>query len=1158
LPPTLLHMQLVGANAGAQGTALDEQVAKTNYEIGSDPGQWHLGVANYGDVQYQGVYKGVNVVYYGNNQQQLEYDFTVAPGADAGQIQLQFTGQQGMAVDAKGDLVLHTAAGDVVEQAPVAYQMIDGVRQAVSVHYVLEGNGQVGFALGSYDPSQALVIDPVLSYSVLLGGAISNPGGYAGDTSSGIAVDSSGNVYITGTAGTPTFPGTNQTISSFSTFIFVSKLDSSGNLLWTTLIGDSSGAGSFAESSGVAVDSSGDIYITGVTGTAANAGGSVSKLNSSGVLLWSSLTVGGEDPSAIAVDSSDNIYITGDSISTNFQDYPFVSQLSSSGALQWSTSLPIANGTGESVGYGIVVDSSDNVYVTGDTTASTFPGTSQTNAGGEDAFVSKLNASGAVQWSTFVGGSGDETGFGIALGPSGYVYIVGSTTSTTLPGAVGQTNASGADAFVSSLTPAGSLYWTYLLGGTSNGPSGTAIAVKSSDIYVTGGTSSPTFPGTSQTNAGGEDAFVSHFNTGGALLDSYLLGGSGDETGTGIAADSSGDIYITGNTTSSIFPGTNQTNPNSSLGNPEGDIAFVSKLAYQSTPTVTVSLSGTGVTSTAPGGFSLTYGTSYSVNASVTGIGGVSLGTPTLTYYDGANTSGNGSSTAPTNAGTYTVVASYAGSGNYTSASASATFTIQQGVSTVSVTDAGGPYNGSAYPATASLTLVSGDATTVTNVGLTLDYQQLDSQGNVINDLGTTAPTAAGSYKVTASFAGSTNFPSASASTTFTVSQVTPTLTVSDAGGPYIGSAYPATASVTGVSGNAAGSLEGVGLTLDYQQLDSQGNVIQDLGATAPTAAGSYQVTASFAGSTDYTSASASTTFTISQVTPTLTVSDAGGIYNGNPSPAVGTALGVDSKTPVAGSFSYGYYAGNSATGTASATAPSNAGTYTVLATFTSSDPNYTGGTAQITFAIAKATTALRNLTASQIVIGTATTTVSGQLTSNTILPVGQSISITLDGVTQRATVRTDGTFAVNFATGALAVGQYTISYGYAGDANFDAASGTGSLTVAYGTQLLFDNSKAVHAGSCLPVKLEVTNATGTDISSSNIAVTATSLVGPGGVVALKPEGNANPNNLFRYDASLGGYIFNLDTKGQTSGTYTLYYTIGNDPTLHSLTFVVS
>ena len=174
-------MQLVGASAAPQVVGQDQLPGVSNYLIGNDPSQWHTDIPNYAQVEEQSVYPGVDLVYYGN-QQQLEYNFTVAPGADPGVIRMAFTGAESATLDDQGNLVLQTAGGPVVEQAPVLYQESGGVRQSVAGQFVLEGNGQVGFAVGSYDPSQPLVIDPILSYSTYLGGS-------GGDNGSAIAVD---------------------------------------------------------------------------------------------------------------------------------------------------------------------------------------------------------------------------------------------------------------------------------------------------------------------------------------------------------------------------------------------------------------------------------------------------------------------------------------------------------------------------------------------------------------------------------------------------------------------------------------------------------------------------------------------------------------------------------------------------------------------------------------------------------------------------------------------------------------------------------------------------------------------------------------------------------------------------------------------------------
>jgi hypothetical protein len=204
---SVVSMQLVGASATPQVVGLDQLPGVSNYFIGNDPSQWHTDIPNYAQVDEQGVYPGVDLVYYGN-QQQLEYNFTVAPGADPAVIRTTFTGAESATLDDQGNLVLQTAGGAVVEQAPVLYQESDGARQAVSGQFVLEGDGQVGFAVGSYDRSQPLVIDPILSYSTYLGGS-------SDDQGSGIAVDSAGNAYVTGYTDSTNFPTANPLQATF-------------------------------------------------------------------------------------------------------------------------------------------------------------------------------------------------------------------------------------------------------------------------------------------------------------------------------------------------------------------------------------------------------------------------------------------------------------------------------------------------------------------------------------------------------------------------------------------------------------------------------------------------------------------------------------------------------------------------------------------------------------------------------------------------------------------------------------------------------------------------------------------------------------------------------------------------------------------------------
>ncbi len=258
---------------------------------------------------------------------------------------------------------------------------------------------------------------------------------------------------------------------------------------------------------------------------------------------------------------------------------------------------------------------------------------------------------------------------------------------------------------------------------------------------------------------------------------------------------------------------------------------------------------------------------------------------PTLTYYAGNSASGPALGDAPTQAGTYTVVASFAGSPDYASASTTTGFTINQATPTVTVNDAGGASNGQSFPASVLVAGVVPGVDDTPSASLewvtpTVQYQQLDGNGNVIAQLGSFAPSVAGSYAVVAYFAGSPDYTSSSATTLFTISPgtttdlATPTVTVSANSGVYNGQAFTATALVAGTAGSPASSLEGVAPILDYQQLDSQGDAIAELGGNAPSQVGAYSVTAFFAGSTDYASAVATACFSITPAPLTITAND--------------------------------------------------------------------------------------------------------------------------------------------------------------------------------------------------------------------------------------------------------------------------------------------
>ena len=615
-----IRLHLVGGNSHPTISAACQLPGHSNYFIGNDRSRWHADVPQYARVSYREAYPGVNMAYYGV-QKQLEFDFIVAPGASPDPIRLGVTGANRISTDEQGNLVLGSSAGNVLLHKPIAYQQKDGVRQPVDARFVLQSRNQVSFELGNYDRSRELVIDPSVTYATYLGGT-------AEDDGNAIAVDGSGNAYVTGQTQSNHFPGTTGGyIGGFD--VFVTKISADGSTLdYSTYVG---GTGNDSGNA-IAVDMSGDAFVAGGTASnnfpttvgvlqktfgAGNFDAFVFGLLSNGTLIYSTYLGGTGDDVAngLALDNAGNAYIVGSTTSTNFP--PSVNSISgetaggfamelnsSASALIYSTYIGAG---GNDFASAVAVDSAGNTYVTGATQSPSFvttPNAVQTKCGSDgncngalyDAFVTVIKPMGSgLVYSTFLGGEAKDEGFGIAVDSAGDAYVTGFTQSMHFPLGVsrlqGTLKGSGtSDAFVSELNPTGSqlLNSTYL-GGSGN-DSGLAIAVDNQqNAYVTGVTSSSDFPTVNPTqpnNGGQNDAFVSEFNPGGSLLVfSTYLGGSGSEntstsgaTGgggslAGIAVDSAANIYVTGSTSSTDFP---TASPAQSTAGGTGD-AFVAK-----------------------------------------------------------------------------------------------------------------------------------------------------------------------------------------------------------------------------------------------------------------------------------------------------------------------------------------------------------------------------------------------------------------------------------------------------------------------------------------------------------------------------------------------------------------------------------------------------
>ena len=398
-PGRVLRMELVGANRGARAVGLDEQAGRTNYFIGNDPARWKTGIPAYSSVRIEKVYRGIDLVYYGNHEQ-LEYDFVVAPGADPRSIRLGFQGADRIDVDGNGDAVIGVGEDAVRLHKPVAYQEIAGVRHAVEATFVRTPSRQLTFALGDYDHHARLIIDPVLAYSAILGGSHDNVA-YA------VAVDASGHAYITGGTDSYDFPLTNGIPGATAGYydVFVTKLSADGrSLIYSTYVGGSS---YHDDGFGIAIDAAGSAYVAGTTmspefPTTPGAvqphchvqvvycsDGFAFKLDPSGSSLVYSTFIGGssqDDVHGIAVDSHGSAWVTGETMSSDlptttdaFQPRPgrdpmataFVVKLNPDGsAFEYATYL---GGTGLERGTAIAVDTADNVYATGITGSEDFP-----------------------------------------------------------------------------------------------------------------------------------------------------------------------------------------------------------------------------------------------------------------------------------------------------------------------------------------------------------------------------------------------------------------------------------------------------------------------------------------------------------------------------------------------------------------------------------------------------------------------------------------------------------------------------------------------------------------------------------------------------------------------------------------------------------------
>lgn len=587
-----------------------------NFYVGSDPAGWHEGLPTYGEIVYTGLYPGIDLWYSGASRR-LKGTYLVAPGADPSRIRWRYQGAHTLEVDpASGDLRVALGAGEdaprLTEAAPVAWQERDGRRVPVAVAFALAPDGSVAFALPEgYDATMPLVLDPTLAYSSYFGGD-----GY--EQANAIAVDSSGNSYMTGATNSTNFPGQPNPRLDVEE-VWVSKVNAAGSaVLYTTYL---MGNGSDDEGFAIAVDTQGNAYVTGETDStnfptrnpaqAANAGGRdmfISKLGPGGTLQYSTYvgTAGWERGDAIAVDGAGRAYVTGDVFVSDEQlDDVLVIKLSPAGnVMEYAIYF---GGRGNDRGTAIAVEPGGHVWVAGvtgegsinnyflfDNNFYTSPDAIQPACGristsdcADDGFLTRISPDGSqLVYSSYLGGGWTDMVRAIALDGQGNIYLTGETTSVNFPTtAAHQPSCQRAGpgdwmcrretGFVTKLAQRGTqlVYSTYLGGWDYDWSRGIAADAQG-NAYVAGFTNSTDFPTrdafqpritegycTSGTTADHcDDIFVSKFGPTGALIWSSYLGGQFHDRAYGVALGPNG-LYLTGESSSINFPAVNALQP---------------------------------------------------------------------------------------------------------------------------------------------------------------------------------------------------------------------------------------------------------------------------------------------------------------------------------------------------------------------------------------------------------------------------------------------------------------------------------------------------------------------------------------------------------------------------------------------------------------------
>jgi len=609
-----VDIELVGANTNPEIIALQPSNSYRSYYNALTPESKATNLHNYKKIIYQNIYPGIDMIFeaQASKEKSFEYSFIVHPGADANQIKLQYKGaNETRLLDNK--INIDVINGRFSENIPASW--IKETNTNLNVTYKNIQKDVYSFNIPSYSNSQTLIIDPNpnLDWATYFGGS-------GDETGTGIVCNANGDAIITGFTNSADAIATTgayqSTIGGGAKDAFIAKFDNNGTIMWATYFG---GTGD-DQGTGVTCDVNGNIFVTGFTNStdlvfpagayqAAIGGGQdafVAKFNAAGAIQWGTYYGGSGDDrgNSITCDPTGNVFIIGTtnsstSIATPTGAYQaafgggntdaFIVKFNTSGARQWATYY---GGSGDDMGTGIACDGTGDAFITGTTNSAT--GLSSTGAhqaafggGTYDAYLAKFTPTGTRQWATYLGGSGDDEGTGVACDVGGNVLITGFTNS---PNNIASTSTyqstigGGIDAYVAKFKTNGTfIFGTYYGGllddyasGITTDQSGTYISIagytNSTNSIASNSSYQSVFGGGTTTG----DAFVVKFDNSDLRKWGTYYGGEGEDKATAVAFDGSGNVFITGQTTSTddiATTGAYQT----TLGGP--DDAFIARFS---------------------------------------------------------------------------------------------------------------------------------------------------------------------------------------------------------------------------------------------------------------------------------------------------------------------------------------------------------------------------------------------------------------------------------------------------------------------------------------------------------------------------------------------------------------------------------------------------